>query len=70
MKLVEIVLRFVWMILQVAGPLACAKRGWVNVDVAKIECELCGAKLDFALPSDSSVEGEDIIFVMVFFLLV
>jgi hypothetical protein len=58
------------MILQVAGPLACAKRGWVNVDVAKIECELCGAKLDFALPSDSSVEGEDIIFVMVFFLLV
>ena len=29
-------------ILQVAGSLACAKRGWVNVDVAKIECEICG----------------------------
>jgi hypothetical protein len=42
----------------------------VNVDVAKIECELCGAKLDFALSSDSSVEGEDIIIVMVIFLLV
>lgn len=43
---------------KVAGPLACAKRGWVNVDVAKIECELCGAKLDFALSSDSSVEAD------------
>lgn len=46
--------------MQVAGPLACAKRGWVNVDVTKIGCELCGAQLDFALPSASSVEGEDI----------
>ncbi|OIW11637.1 hypothetical protein TanjilG_24843 [Lupinus angustifolius] len=38
---------------KVAGSLACAKRGWVNVDVSKIECELCGAQLDFALPSIS-----------------
>ncbi|XP_019456438.1 PREDICTED: uncharacterized protein LOC109357142 [Lupinus angustifolius] len=34
---------------KVAGSLACAKRGWVNVDVTKIECELCNAQLDFAL---------------------
>ncbi|KAE9585079.1 hypothetical protein Lal_00017930 [Lupinus albus] len=38
---------------KVAGSLACAQRGWVNVDVNKIECELCGAQLDFALPSIS-----------------
>ncbi|CAL0326441.1 unnamed protein product [Lupinus luteus] len=38
---------------KIAGSLACAKRGWVNVDVSKIECELCGAQLDFALPSNS-----------------
>ncbi|CAL5187203.1 unnamed protein product [Lathyrus oleraceus] len=43
---------------KVAGPLACAKRGWVNVDVTKIGCELCGAQLDFALPSASSVEAD------------
>ncbi|XP_004488855.1 uncharacterized protein [Cicer arietinum] len=43
---------------KVAGSLACAKRGWVNVDVTKIECELCGAQLDFALPSASSVEAD------------
>ncbi|XP_027341187.1 uncharacterized protein LOC113854422 isoform X2 [Abrus precatorius] len=41
---------------KVAGSLACAKRGWVNADVAKIECELCGAQLDFALPLASSFE--------------
>ncbi|KAK7324405.1 hypothetical protein VNO77_27941 [Canavalia gladiata] len=43
---------------KVAGSLACAKRGWVNVGVAKIECELCGAQLDFALPSASSFEAD------------
>ncbi|XP_061371495.1 uncharacterized protein LOC133314072 [Gastrolobium bilobum] len=43
---------------KVAGSLACAKRGWVNVDVAKIECDLCGAQLDFALPSASSFEAD------------
>ncbi|XP_028761015.1 uncharacterized protein LOC114719660 isoform X2 [Neltuma alba] len=32
---------------KVAGSLACAKRGWVNSDVNKIECEICGATLDF-----------------------
>ncbi|KAK7401679.1 hypothetical protein VNO78_13351 [Psophocarpus tetragonolobus] len=44
---------------KVAGSLACARRGWVNVDVAKIGCEICGAQLDFALPSAlaSEVDG-------------
>lgn len=56
-------------ILQVAGSLACAKRGWVNVGVARIECEICRAQLDFAVPSASSFEGESII-VMDFFFLV
>uniref|UniRef100_A0A0E0D7V5 C3HC-type domain-containing protein n=1 Tax=Oryza meridionalis TaxID=40149 RepID=A0A0E0D7V5_9ORYZ len=28
--------------------LACARRGWVNVDVDKIECESCGAHLIFS----------------------
>ncbi|XP_039686585.1 uncharacterized protein [Medicago truncatula] len=44
---------------KVGGPLACAKRGWVNVDVSKIECELCGVQLDYALPSASSAEEAD-----------
>lgn len=43
---------------KVGGPLACAKRGWVNVDVSKIECELCGVQLDYALPSASSAEAD------------
>ncbi|KAK7272672.1 hypothetical protein RJT34_29417 [Clitoria ternatea] len=43
---------------KVTGSLACAKRGWVNVDVAKIECEVCGAKLDLALPLPSSFEAD------------
>ncbi|XP_057451270.1 uncharacterized protein LOC130743159 isoform X2 [Lotus japonicus] len=43
---------------KVAGSLACAKRGWVSVDVTKIECELCGAQLDFAMLSASSVEAD------------
>ncbi|KAL6975530.1 hypothetical protein U1Q18_024326 [Sarracenia purpurea var. burkii] len=30
-----------------ASSLGCARRGWVNVDVDKIECESCGANLHF-----------------------
>ncbi|XP_047153583.1 uncharacterized protein LOC124825089 [Vigna umbellata] len=52
---------------KVAGSLACAKRGWVNVGVAKIECEICRAQLDFAVPSASSFEGESIILMDFFF---
>ncbi|KAJ4980620.1 hypothetical protein NE237_031457 [Protea cynaroides] len=33
---------------KVASSLACARRGWVNVDADKIECESCGASLSFA----------------------
>ncbi|ESW21247.1 hypothetical protein PHAVU_005G054700 [Phaseolus vulgaris] len=43
---------------KVSGSLACAKRGWVNVGVAKIECEICRAQLDFAVPSASSFEAD------------
>jgi len=57
---------FGFVVSQVAGSLACAKRGWVNVGVAKIECEICGAQLDFAVPSASSFEGESIIVMDVF----
>ncbi|KAM1123244.1 hypothetical protein FF1_004649 [Malus domestica] len=34
---------------KVISSLACARRGWVNVDVDKIACESCGASLGFAL---------------------
>ncbi|OVA16395.1 zinc finger protein [Macleaya cordata] len=34
---------------KVASSLACARRGWVNVDVDGIVCESCGAKLSFIL---------------------
>jgi len=41
-----------------ASSLACAQRGWVNIDLDKIECESCGAHLIFnALMSWSPVEG-------------
>ncbi|ONM10008.1 uncharacterized isoform X1 [Zea mays] len=40
-----------------ASSLACAQRGWVNVDMDKIECESCGTHLIFnALTSWSPVE--------------
>ncbi|KAK7243962.1 hypothetical protein RIF29_38777 [Crotalaria pallida] len=42
---------------KVAGSLACANRGWVNVDVSKIECELCAAQLNFASLSTSFEDG-------------
>ncbi|KAL9231541.1 hypothetical protein vseg_006760 [Gypsophila vaccaria] len=29
----------------------CARRGWVNVDIDIIACEVCGARLQFATPS-------------------
>ncbi|KAM5587592.1 hypothetical protein ABKV19_006169 [Rosa sericea] len=34
---------------KVIGSLACARRGWVNVDVDKVSCESCGAYLTFTL---------------------
>ncbi|WOH03077.1 hypothetical protein DCAR_0522469 [Daucus carota subsp. sativus] len=34
-----------------ASSLACARRGWVNVGVDKIECESCSANLKFSAPS-------------------
>ncbi|ONM10002.1 IAP-like protein 1 [Zea mays] len=41
-----------------ASSLACAQRGWVNVDMDKIECESCGTHLIFnALTSWSPVEA-------------
>uniref|UniRef100_A0A251TVK5 Putative IAP-like protein 1 n=1 Tax=Helianthus annuus TaxID=4232 RepID=A0A251TVK5_HELAN len=33
-----------------ASSLACARRGWVNVDVDKIECESCCATLKYVAP--------------------
>ncbi|KAK3124443.1 hypothetical protein QOZ80_7BG0586620 [Eleusine coracana subsp. coracana] len=40
-----------------ACSLACVRRGWVNIDVDKIECESCGANLIFtALASWSPAE--------------
>ncbi|KAJ0587762.1 putative Zinc finger, C3HC [Helianthus annuus] len=35
---------------KVASLLACARRGWVNVDVDKIECESCCATLKYVVP--------------------
>ncbi|XP_062212621.1 uncharacterized protein LOC133913468 [Phragmites australis] len=40
-----------------ASSMACAQRGWVNIDLDKIECESCGAHLIFgALTSWSPIE--------------
>ncbi|GKA49491.1 zinc finger, C3HC [Tanacetum coccineum] len=43
-----------------ASSLACARRGWVNVDVDKIQCESCGANLKYNAPdSHAHTEGEN-----------
>ncbi|ONK67288.1 uncharacterized protein A4U43_C06F18600 [Asparagus officinalis] len=46
-----------------ASSLSCARRGWVNADVDKIECEACGAHLNFpelssSLPHEVDGAGE------------
>ncbi|KAG9439382.1 hypothetical protein H6P81_019547 [Aristolochia fimbriata] len=43
---------------KVAGSLACARRGWMNVGTDKIECESCGVQLSFtSLSSLATVEA-------------
>ncbi|XP_059283176.1 uncharacterized protein LOC132036804 isoform X2 [Lycium ferocissimum] len=47
-----------------SSSLACARRGWVNVDVDTIECEACGANLRFVsssiwTPDEADVAGEE-----------
>ncbi|KAE7996156.1 hypothetical protein FH972_000903 [Carpinus fangiana] len=45
---------------KVVNSLTCAQRGWVNVDVDKIACELCGAYSTFTLlPSWTPVEVQN-----------
>ncbi|XP_012072160.1 uncharacterized protein LOC105634023 isoform X2 [Jatropha curcas] len=42
---------------KITSSLACAQRGWMNVDIDKIICESCGACLSFVLlPSWSAAE--------------
>ncbi|OMO65754.1 Zinc finger, C3HC-like protein [Corchorus olitorius] len=44
---------------KLASSLACAQRGWMNIDVDKIACETCGACLHFASsPSWPASEGK------------
>ena len=50
---VDLCAHVILLLLQVAGSLACAKRGWVNSDVNKIECEICGATLGFTSSASS-----------------
>ncbi|KAK1418129.1 hypothetical protein QVD17_27268 [Tagetes erecta] len=42
-----------------ASSLACARRGWVNVDVNTIECECCAATLKYVAP-DSCTEDDNV----------
>ncbi|KAK9056846.1 hypothetical protein SSX86_024210 [Deinandra increscens subsp. villosa] len=43
-----------------ASSLSCARRGWVNIDVNKIQCESCGKNLKFnAQDSWACTEGEN-----------
>lgn len=36
---------------QVMDAVNCARRGWINVDLDIIACEVCGARLQFSTPS-------------------
>lgn len=43
-----------------ASSLACARRGWVNVGIDKIECESCGATLKYVAPDSwTPTEGDN-----------
>ncbi|KAL7591227.1 hypothetical protein Lser_V15G34986 [Lactuca serriola] len=42
-----------------ASSLACARRGWVNVDVDKIQCESCGANLKYNAPDSISTPCDE-----------
>ncbi|KAI4374654.1 hypothetical protein MLD38_012622 [Melastoma candidum] len=42
-----------------ASSLACARRGWLNVDLDKILCESCGASLNYISPVSSVLSGAD-----------
>ncbi|CAN4104385.1 unnamed protein product [Withania somnifera] len=47
-----------------SSSLACARRGWVNVDVDTIECEACSANLRFVssaiwTPDEADIAGEE-----------
>ncbi|KAM7259135.1 hypothetical protein ACFE04_014876 [Oxalis oulophora] len=45
---------------KVASSLACAQRGWINIDVDQIVCESCGACLSLvSLPSSTPDEADD-----------
>ncbi|KAJ7287873.1 hypothetical protein O6H91_Y317500 [Diphasiastrum complanatum] len=36
---------------QVVGPVACARKGWVNVDIDMVSCYGCGAHQSFPIPA-------------------
>jgi len=46
--------------LQTASSLACAQKGWVSVDLDKLQCEYCGSILQYSPPEDSlnPLEGQ------------
>ncbi|KAL5771923.1 hypothetical protein ACOSQ2_011847 [Xanthoceras sorbifolium] len=45
---------------KIANSLACAQRGWMNIDVDKVACESCDACLTFvSKPSGTAAEVED-----------
>ena len=44
------VLLIIIFFLQLANPVSCARKGWVNVDVDLIACESCNAMLSFPIP--------------------
>lgn len=36
---------------QVVDAVNCARRGWINVDMDILACEVCGTRLQFSTPS-------------------
>ncbi|MED6215812.1 hypothetical protein PIB30_001429 [Stylosanthes scabra] len=58
---------------KIAASLSYTKRDWLNVDVAKIECEACRAQIDFASCSANSfeaIESDLLLSVWILYLLV
>lgn len=47
---------------QVSSSLACARRGWVNVDADTIECEACGANLRFISSATGTPDEGEFLF--------
>ncbi|KAG2257010.1 hypothetical protein Bca52824_076304 [Brassica carinata] len=52
---------------QTASSLVCAQRGWVGVDLDKIQCEYCGSSLHYSPPQNALNHPEASLYMLLIF---